>query len=203
MKPGSFTPSCSLSPARRRGHDTGRASPRSHRAPARSRLLQCVVTATLVVLSACAGSPTSNEMSANGDAARVVLLGISHAGGRELRQEVVVDSATQHFTVSRCDDAPIAAPCTMLRVTSEGTTPSETLRALFEATTTPAFRALNANYPAPAGIVAPDGGSSRLEVVRNGSRRVITWTSASYLPEALVRVHCVLLAAQLSKQLCD
>lgn len=157
----------------------------------------------LFVLVGCAGSPTSSETAANGDAPRVVLLGISHAGGHEVRQEVVVDSASQHFTVRRCDDAPIALPCSNLRLVYEGTTPTPTLVALFEATTTPAFRALDPNYPAPAGIVVPDGGSSRLEVVRNGSRRVITWTSASYLPAALVNVNCLLLAAQLSKILCD
>ncbi len=115
----------------------------------------------------------------------------------------MVDSATQHFTVSRCEGEQIAIPCTTLLPIYEGTTPTATLVALFEATTTPAFRALKPTYPAPAGIVVPDGGTSRLEVVRNGSRRVITWTSASHLPTALVNVNCILLAAQLNKILCD
>ncbi len=177
--------------------------PNGSRQTARKRLSVCVAAGALVAMSACAGSPTANETAANGDAPRVESLAIAHAGGHEMRQRVVVDSATHHFTVSRCDDAPLVTACTDLRVIYEGTTPATTLVALFDATNTPGFRALNPNYPSPSSVTPPDGGSTRLEVVRNGSRRVITWSSDAYLPNALVQVNCILLAAQLSKILCD
>lgn len=201
----STAPASSLAPS---GEGTSAQHLRARDAvhAARERLSsvgRTVSLAALTALAACAGNPTSNEVPANGDAPRVEALAISHAGGRELRQRVIVDSATQHFTVARCDDAPIAVPCTTLRVVSEGTTPSDVLASLFESTNTSAFRSLANSYAAPTGVVAPDGGSTRLEVVRNGSRRVITWANNAYLPEALVTVNCILLAAQLNKNLCD
>ncbi len=177
-----------------------RSCRRTSRAAARGATL---TTLALFTFTACAGEPTSNEMAANGTPARVISLSISHAGGHEVRQQVIVDSATQHFAVTRCDDAPIAAPCTDLRLTYDGTTPSNALVDLFAATTTPGFRALNSSYSAPAGVTPPDGGSTRLEVVRNGTRRVITWESSAYLPSSLVTVNCLLLSAQLMMILCD
>lgn len=182
-----------------RGRPGARLAPRA----ALASLRAIVSLSAIAAVGACAGSPTSNETAANGDAPRVESLSISHGGGHEVRQRVVVDSATHHFTVSRCDDAPLVTACTNLRLIYEGTTPEATLGSLFRATNTPAFRALNPNYPSPPGVVSPDGGSSRLEVVRNGSRRVITWTNDAYLPQALVNVNCILLEAQLSKILCD
>ncbi|MEP7382268.1 MAG: hypothetical protein ABI910_11310 [Gemmatimonadota bacterium] len=161
------------------------------------------MTLAIFSLTACAGDPTSNEIPAPGDAAQVVALSVWHAGGHEQRQQVVVDSASQHFRVTRCDDAPIAVPCTNLRLLYEGTSPSNSLVQLFAATTTPGFHALNSSYSAPAGNTPPDGGSTRLEVVRNGTRRVITWASSAYLPAPLVTVNCLLLSAQLNKRLCD
>lgn len=203
MRPRSSNPPCSPSHSSESASDTETATPTVHPRPARGRLSRCVATGTLLALAACAGSPTSNETAANGDAPRVESLAIAHAGGHEVRQRVVVDSATQHFTVSRCDDAPLVTACTDLRVIYEGTTPTATLVALFDATNTPGFRALNPNYPSPSSVTPPDGGVTRLEVVRNGTRRVITWSSDAYLPNALVQVNCILQSAQLSKILCD
>ncbi len=203
MKPRSSHPPCSPSNASGSSLDGSPSTPRAEGSSTRRRLSQGLGCVAVAALSACAGSPTSNETAANGDAPRVESLAIAHAGGHEVRQRVVVDSATHHFTVSRCDDAPLVTACTNLRVIYEGTTPTTTLVALFEATNTSGFRALSPNYPSPSSVTPPDGGSSRLEVVRNGSRRVITWSSDAYLPNALVQVNCILQAAQLSKILCD
>jgi hypothetical protein len=159
------------------------------------------ILATVAV--SCRDDGVSPETAAPGEAARVIVTSSASAGGRERRQETRIDSAAGRYTLLECSSAPVGVSCTALVVVREGSVAAPVLRDLFAASTRPEFRALRADYPGPAAVRPPDGGGARLEIVRGGTRRVITWAFDATLPRALVEYNCILLAARADPFLCD
>ena len=157
----------------------------------------------LLTVEGCADDPLSIETPAPGAPAQIVMTVSSYPGGRSYREETRIDSATRHYTTKICNDTPIGFACAGPEVVREGEVHSNTLQELFAATTRPAFRALSPAYSNPPGVTPPDGGAGMIEVVRNGSRRTVSWTSAAHLPTALVDFLCVLRAARGDPLLCD
>ncbi len=151
----------------------------------------------------CNDDAFSPESPAPGEAARVVLTSAGVAGGREVRQETRIDSAAGRYAVRECSSAPIGVSCTALVVVREGNVSPTLLRELFASAARREFRALRAEYRGPTNIVRPDGGSVRLEIVREGTRRVITWSFDATVPPVLVDYQCLLMAARADPFLCD
>lgn len=151
----------------------------------------------------CADEHFPTESPANGIAAQIVMTSVAHPGGIEHRWEMRVDSATQRFSVRTCDAGRVAAACSLIQVQQEGAVLSSILQRLFEATTTPEFRRLRDSYSRPAGVLPPDGGSASLEVVRNGTRRIITWEAGVTIPLPITQIDCMLRAARGDLILCD
>lgn len=170
--------------------------------PARPPHLALVLLLAMVI-SGCRDDVLAPESPAPGEAARVVLTSVTAAGGREIRQETRIDSAAGRYAIRECSSAPIGASCTALVVVREGAVSPSVLQELFLAPSRPAFRALRAEYRGSAEIRPPDGGGVRLEIVRSGTRRVITWESHAYLPLALVEFQCILIAARADPFPCD
>lgn len=155
-----------------------------------------------IAVLGCARDPVSTEVAAPGEAARVVWSeGGAAGGGTEFRSETRIDSATGRYTIRTC--GPASTLCPTQRLERESTVLPNVLREVFAATTRSGFRALNANYTNPTGIVPPDGGGATLEIVRNGTRRTISWTFDAPLPRALVEFQCLLRSARGDLILCD
>lgn len=164
----------------------------------------CVVTLVLALpLAACRDDVVGPESPAPGEAARVHFTYAGTAGGSERRQETRIDSASGRYALLECSSAPIGVPCTTLLVVREGRVEPSTLRELFAAPARGDFRALRASYRGPTNIRPPDGGGFRLEIVRQGTRRVITWEADAALPHALLEYQCLLQAARADPFLCD
>lgn len=157
--------------------------------------------ALAMVVLGCGRDPVSSEERAPGEPARVLWVESGAAGGTPYRTETAIDSATGRYTVRRCGVA--ATLCPILRLERESTVLPAMLRDVFVATTRPAFRALRARYENPTGIVPPDGGGATLEIVRNGTRRTVSWSFDAPLPLALVEFQCLLRAARGDLLLCD
>jgi len=163
-----------------------------------------VVALVLGVLAAgCNDDGVRPESPAPGEAARVVRTSVGIAGGREIRQETRIDSATGRYTLRECSSTPIGVNCLALVVVREGTVAAPLLRELFVAAARREFRALRAEYRGPTDIVRPDGGSVQLEIVRDGTRRLITWAFDATIPPALLDYDCLLRAARADPFLCD
>ncbi|MDH4335407.1 MAG: hypothetical protein OEW24_09180 [Chloroflexota bacterium] len=166
----------------------------------RSRSTAWLAVLAIVVLG-CARDPVSTEVAAPGEAARVVWTEAGAAGGTPYQTETHIDSASGRYTIRTCGRG--STPCPILRLERESTVLPGMLRDVFAATTRPAFRALRANYEDPSGVLPPDGGGATIEVVRNGTRRKVSWTFNATVPTALADFQCLLRAARGDLVLCD
>lgn len=167
------------------------------------RLALSAAWAAGLALSAlgCVRDPVSTEVAAPGEAARIVWTESAAAGGTPYQTETHIDSASGRYTIRSCGVA--RTPCPTLQLVRESTVLPKDLREVFAATTRSGFRALNANYANPSGIVPPDGGGATIEIVRNGTRRTISWVSNAPLPAALTEFQCLLRVARGDLVLCD
>ena len=143
-----------------------------------------------IVVLGCARDPVSTEVAAPGVAARVVWTEAGATGGTPYKTETHIDSASGRYTIRSCGVA--WTPCPNLQLVRESTVLPKDLREVFAAPTRPRFRALNANYANPSGIVPPDGGGATIEIVRNGTRRTISWVFNAPVPAALSEFQCLL-----------
>ena len=139
-------------------------------------------------------------VEAPGEAARVAWVVTQAAGGQAYETSMVVDSATGHYELRRCQ-GPFSSPC----VTTEeraGSVSSDVLLELFEVAQSPEFRELRSEYRRRGNVVPPDGGSTQLVVVVGERRKEIDWDNGIEIPEVLRTFECLMLAATESP-LCD
>lgn len=177
----------------------------SRRGPRRVAAIAGAVVGALatLIVSACAKESLPTEAPANGAPAQVVMRGVGYAGGQEYREVTAIDSATRRFTVHRCNVYLSGGACPTMQLVLEGSVLPSVLQSLFALTTKREFLALRASYVAPNGIVTPDPYSATLEVVRNGTRRAVTWARDATIPAVLIDFDCLLRTARGDLILCD
>jgi hypothetical protein len=121
-----------------------------------------------IVVLGCARDPVSTEVAAPGVAARVVWTEAGATGGTPYKTETHIDSASGRYTIRSCGVA--WTPCPTLRLVRVDRSAEGPARS--SATTRPRFRALNANYANPSGIVRPTAAARRSRSQR--TRRTIS-----------------------------
>ncbi len=169
----------------------------------RLRFLSLPVIAGL--LACGSGAPTGSDgfTDATGVPAHVVYVTHAFAGGQQMVDSLVVDSAGGRWRLRQC--GPVSATgavCGIGDFRTDTGTVSPLLRApLFERARRPDFRLLRRDY-ARTGNRPPDALMHRLDIVQNGRRQTVVWETGAAVPEAAESFVCLLQQARGALVLC-